>query len=154
MNKKLITYQEFIDGYKVGEFRVLVNEWKAGDFVESDFADKHYKPAHLFWSWTGILLTIPLPVIFLIWFNWIYAIGSFIFGAIVISAARKSDRQFILQNMLENEDFWNYVLLHNGAIIRDKQGNNVGSEFLDRMEKKFFPQKSNTGDPGGDLPNS
>ena len=42
----------------------------------------------------------------------------------------------IMQNMLENEDFWEYVLLHKGAEIQDKDGNAIGSEFLDRMAKK------------------
>jgi len=41
-----------------------------------------------------------------------------------------------LQNMIESEDFWDYVLLHKGAIIQDKEGSEIGSEFLDRMSKK------------------
>jgi len=52
------------------------------------------------------------------------------------SAARKSASQFVLQNMIESEDFWDYVLLHKGAIIQDKEGSEIGSEFLDRMSKK------------------
>lgn len=136
MSKKLINYQQFLEGYKTGEFTVLVDKSKAGDFVMSKFGDKHNKPAHLFWTWLGILLIFPAPIIFWILFGWVYAVGSFILGLTISSAARKSALQFVLQNMIENEDFWDYVLLHKGAIIQDKKGNEIGSEFLDRMPKK------------------
>lgn len=137
MDKKLIDYQRFLEGYKTGELTVLVNNSKAGDFVMSKFGDKHNKPAHLFFIWLGIILIVPLPIIFLVFFGWIHAVGSFILGLMINSAARKSASQFVLQNMMENEDFWDYVLLHKGAIIQDKQGNEITSEFLDRMAKKY-----------------
>ena len=50
MSKKVINYQQFLEGYRTGEFTVLVDKQKAGDFVMSKFADKHNKPAHLFWT--------------------------------------------------------------------------------------------------------
>lgn len=50
MSKKIIGYQQFLEGYKTGEFTVLVDKSKAGDFVVSEFADKHNKLAHLFWT--------------------------------------------------------------------------------------------------------
>lgn len=137
MDKKLIDYQQFLQGYKTGEFAVLVNKSKAGDFVMSKFGDKHNKPAHLFFTWLGIILIVPLPIILLIFYGWIHAVGSFIIGLMINSAARKSASQFVLQNMLETEDFWDYVLLHKGAIIQNKQGDEITSEFLDRMVKKY-----------------
>ena len=141
MSKKFINYQQFLEGYKTGEVTVLVNNSKAGDFVMSKFGDKHNKPAHLFFTWLGIILIVPLPIILLIVYGWIYAVGSFIIGLMINSAARKSASQFVLQNMLENEDFWDYVLLHKGAIIQDKQGNEITSEFLDRMAEKYGEPK-------------
>lgn len=136
MSKKLINYQQFLEGYKAGEVTVLVNKSKAGDFVMSKFGDKHNKPAHLFFTWLGILLIFPSPIVFWILFGWIYALGSFLLGLMINKAARKSASQFVLQNMIEGEDFWDYVLLHKGAIIQDKEGNEIESEFLDRMSKK------------------
>ena len=137
MDKKLIDYQQFLHGYQAGEITVLVNNSKAGDFVMSKFGDKHNKPAHIFFTWLGIIIMIvPLPIILLIFQGWIFAVGSFVLGLMINSAARKSASQFVLQNMIENEDFWDYVLLHKGAIIQDKEGNEIGSEFLDRMSKK------------------
>jgi len=137
MSKKLINYQQFLEGYKTGEITVLVNNSKAGDFVMSKFGDKHNKPAHLFWTWLGILLIFPAPIIFWVQFGWVHALGSFVLGLMLSAAARKSASQFVLQNMIESEDFWDYVLLHKGAIIQDEKGNEIGSEFLDRMSKKY-----------------
>ncbi|OGK38370.1 hypothetical protein A3F03_01455 [Candidatus Roizmanbacteria bacterium RIFCSPHIGHO2_12_FULL_41_11] len=137
MDRKLINYQQFLEGYKTNEFAVLVNKSKAGDFVMSKFGDKYNKPAHLFFTWLGIILIVPLPIILLIFYGWIHAVSSFIIGLMINSAAKKSASQFVLQNMLESEDFWDYVLLHKGAIIQDKQGNEITSEFLDRMAKKY-----------------
>lgn len=111
MNKKLINYQQFLEGYKTGEFTVLLDKSKTGDFVMSKFADKYNKPAHFFWTWLGILLIFPAPIIFWILFGWIHAIGSFVLGVTIRSAAKKSASQFVLQNMLESEDFWRWILL-------------------------------------------
>ena len=136
MNNKFINYQKFLERYKAGEIIVLINNSKAGDFVMSKFGNKHNKPAHLFFTWLGIILTVPLSIILLIFYGWIHAVGSFIIGLTINSSARKSASQFVLQNMLESEDFWDYVLLHKGVIIQDKKENEITSEFLDRMAKK------------------
>jgi hypothetical protein len=136
MNKGLISFQEFVAGYNSHKFTVLVDNSKAGDFVLSQFADKHNKPAHLFFSWLAIALIIPAPIVLWIFYGWIFALGSFILGLAIRSAAKKSAVQFVMRNMLENEDFWEYVLLHKGAEIQDKGGNEIGSEFLNRMVNK------------------
>jgi hypothetical protein len=137
MTEKHNNYQQFLEKYKKGEVVVLVNKSKAGDFVMSEFGDKHNKPAHLFWIWLGILLIFPVSVIFWIIFGWIHALGSIILGLIINSAARKSATQFVLQNMLESEDFWDYVLLHKGAVLQDKNGNEIKSEFLNRTSTRY-----------------
>ena len=128
MEEKIITHQEFVAGYKTGKIIISIDKSKAGDFALSDFADKHNKPAHLFWSWSGIILAIPLSLIF-IFINWRYSIASFILGLIIVSASRKTVGQFVLRNMLENESFFEYVLLHGGAKITDEQGNGIKSSF-------------------------
>lgn len=135
MEEKIITHQQFVDGYKAGEIIASIDRSKAGDFVLSDLADKHNKPAHLFWSWGGIILAIPLPLI-LIFINWRYSVIPFILGLIIISASRKTADQFVLKNMLENESFFEYVLLHGGAKITDGQGNEIKSSFLEKMGEK------------------
>ncbi|MFH1182742.1 MAG: hypothetical protein V1690_00575 [Candidatus Moraniibacteriota bacterium] len=137
MSKKLINYQQFLEGYKTGEVTVSVNKSKAGDFVMSKFGDNYNKPAHIFFTWLGIIMIVPLPIILLIFHSWILALGSFVLGLMINSAARKSASQFVLQNMIENEEFWDYVLFHQGAIIQDKDGNKIESEFLNRMAKKY-----------------
>jgi len=132
--KNSITFDEYVKGYKSGNILIYINENRAGDFVMSEFGDKHNKPAHVFWSWAGIILTTIIPIVFL-FINWKYSVVSFILGLVVASASRKSAVQFCIQNMLESEDFWNYIVLHQGAVMKDKEGNVVNSAFLDRMEK-------------------
>lgn len=136
MEEKIITHQEFVEGYKTGKIIVSIDKSKAGDFVLSDLADKHNKPAHLLGSWGGIILAIPLPII-LIFINWRYSIISFILGLITVSVSRKTAGKFVLRNMLENESFFEYVLLHEGAKITDEQDNETKSSFLEKTSKKF-----------------
>lgn len=136
MNLNKITHQEFVEQYKKGLLNVHINKSMAGDLVLSKFGDKHNKPAHLFWSWTGIILTFVVPIV-LLFVNWIYSILSFIFGLMVIRASRKSAEQFVMQNMIENEEFWNYALLHGGARITDNEGNEIKSNWLEKMEQKY-----------------
>jgi hypothetical protein len=131
-----ITHQEFVEQYKKRLLNIHINKSMASDLVLSKFGDKHNKPAHLFWSWTGIILTFVAPII-LLFVNWIYAILSFAIGLMVISASRKSAEQFVMQNMIEKEEFWNYTLLHGGAKITDINGNDIKSSWLEKMGDKY-----------------
>jgi hypothetical protein len=81
---------------------VYINKNKAGNFVLSNYANKNNKPAHLFWSWSAIILVFIIPII-LIFISWKYSILSIIIGLIINSAVRKSAEQFVLQDMLDIE---------------------------------------------------
>jgi hypothetical protein len=61
---------------------------------------------------------------------------SFIAGLLITGSARKKAGQLVLQNMEEKESFFEYVLLHKGAVIWDENGKEVHSEFLTRMGPK------------------
>jgi len=126
-----MTYQEFVSKHNNGEMELRIDSHKAGDFVLSEFADKHNKPAHHFWTWAGVIITIPLSII-LIFIHWQYAIFSFILGALIISGARKSACQFVKKNMIEDENFWLYVLIHKGAVMEDKKGNRYSPDMVDK----------------------
>lgn len=130
-----LTHKEFVEGYKSGKFSVHINENKAGNFVLSNLANKHNKPAHYFWSWLGIILVFPVPVA-LLFISWTYSISSLIGGLIIIVASRKSAAQFVLQNMIDSEDFFEYVLLHQGAKITNEQGQELKSKFITKMKLK------------------
>ncbi len=123
-----ITYQEFLKKHKRGEVEIFVNKNKAGHFVLSEYASRYNKPAHQFWTWAGIVLVLPLPIV-LLFINWPVAIPVFVFGLMVSSGARKSAIQFVIQNMLDDEKFWHYVLLNKGAILRNKEGKEIPLNF-------------------------
>jgi len=133
-DKKIITFQQFIDGYKRGEFEVHVVKSKAGDFVLSKLGDKYNKPAHYFWTWLGIIMVVPLPIILWIFWGWKFALVSFVLGLIINNASRKTASQFVCQNMLEDEAFCSYVLLHGGATIEDAKGNQISFEMVKQAE--------------------
>lgn len=128
MKEKTITYQEFLEGYKNHILGVYVFKNTAGNFVLSKLADKYNKPAHLFWSWCGTILLIPLPII-LILINWPYSIISFFGGLVIIWASRKSACQFVAENMVKDEIFWAYVLSLKGAEIKDNDGDKYYPKF-------------------------
>jgi hypothetical protein len=134
---KTIDHKTFVELYKRDNIDVWVNKSKAGDFVLSKFANKYNKPAYLFWKWTGRLLVFPLPLIFWIVFGWIHAVGSLVLGLMIESANQRSAEQFVLQNMLEDENFWNWVMLHNGAIIKDKEGNKITSIKAEELARNY-----------------
>jgi predicted glutamine amidotransferase len=39
--------------------------------------------------------------------------------------------------MLEDENFWNWVMLHNGAIIKDKEGNKITSIKAEELARNY-----------------
>lgn len=125
MNKiKLISHDDFVKGYRTGEYSIFINKSKAGDFVMSKVADKHNKPTHVFWTWIGIILTFPLPII-LLFFSWIYSIISFVFGLMIVSSSRKSAEQFVMQNMIDDKNFWEYMLMYKGAKMVNENGEEI-----------------------------
>lgn len=135
-----ITHKVFVDLYNKGEVEVALNMNKAGDFVLSQYSEARYKLAHYFWTWLGILC-IPAGIIFFFIFKWYIALVTIIAGLIVMKATRKSSGKFVLEQMLANEEFWNYVLLHEGATIKDNSGNDLYSEWLKEMDEKFKSAK-------------
>jgi hypothetical protein len=133
---RAISHDQFVQMYRSGELYVKVNGSKAGDLVMSEFGAKPYCLAHSFWTWTSIVMLIPLPIA-LLFVKWYLAVACFLIGAVVYQAARKSAREFVLSNMLERVDFWDYALLHGGAKMYSADDCELSSEFLERMAKKF-----------------
>ena len=116
-----LTHKEFVEKYKSGSLTVLIDDMKAGDFVLSQYASKYNKPAHQFWTWTGLILTFIVPL-GLLAVHWVLSLLCAGIGYAIIKSARKSAQEFVLENMLEDEIFWAYVLIYDGAIIKDKNG--------------------------------
>lgn len=123
-NVIMISHDTFVKGYKTGEYLVYINKNKAGDFLMSKIADKHNRPAHIFWSWVGIIFAFPLPII-LLFIAWIFSVISFILGIMIIISTRKSAEQFVIKNMIDDKNFWEYVLMYKGAKIENNRGETI-----------------------------
>ena len=122
--KKPITHQSFVEGYKAGKYLVYIDKNRAGDFVLSKPADEHNRLAHLFWSWIGLIVTAPLTIV-LFFLSWWYSVVSLIVGLIIVRASRKSAEQFVMQNMLDDKNFWEYVLMYGGAKIKNEKDEEI-----------------------------
>ena len=116
---KTITHQEFVNEYNAGKIQINVDKFKAGDFISSSYANKHKKTVYLLWSWLAIIMIIPLPIIIL-FYHWYYSVILVILGLIIFNVNRKSSGKLVIENMIESNDFWDYILLHGGAKIIDK----------------------------------
>lgn len=120
----MIEHDDFVKGYLSGKYLVYINKSRAGDFVMSKFASKYNKSAHLFWSWVGLIVTVPLSIA-LFFLSWRYSVVSFIVGLIIVRASRKSAEQFVMQNMIDDKNFWEYVLMYKGAKIENEDGEEI-----------------------------
>lgn len=125
------SHAEFLREYRIGKMTVLVNRSRAGDFVLSEFGRPEYKLAHYFWTWLAILCVLG-GLLLWVFYSWKIGVGLLFLGIMLNSSARKSAGQFVLGQMLDNEDFWTYVLLHGGAEIRDAENRRVTSDYLGR----------------------
>jgi len=120
-------HSDFVKRFIDKDIRVYIDSIKSGDLVLSRFANKYNKPAHLFWSWIAIMLVLIAPIVLWLLFSWFWAIISFILGLFVASANMKSSNQFVIENMLEDEIFYDYVMYQKKVKVRilDKDGNLV-----------------------------
>ena len=131
---RYISHREFVSLYEQGQLTVSVDQFKAGDFILSPFSKNHYKYAHYFWNLLGFILLIGgIASIFFI--NWTIALAAIIIGLVIISAVRKSAGTFVMEQMLDDEEFWDYILLHKGAKIHDLSGETVYSQWLKDREE-------------------
>lgn len=119
-----MTHAQFVKAYNEGTIRVAFQQHVANHLVESPLADKYNKPAHYFWICISFGLSFVAPII-LLFVNWLYAIGAFIFGRFIWSATKKSAIGFAARNMLKDERFYNYAIRQPGVSIVDSNGDPI-----------------------------
>lgn len=121
--KMLSSHAEFVSLFKQKKLKVFVDPNKAGDFIDSNQSDPNKRAAHIFWSWSGLLM-IPVGIV-LLFFSLGWGIFLIFFGLVVTVSARNTAAQFVLQNILEDGLFFEYVVWHKGARIEDAEGNTI-----------------------------
>ncbi len=122
----MITHTEFVKTYKAGKISVRFDQHVANHLVESPLADKHNKPAHYFWTYSAFGLSFIIPIV-LLFINWLYSVGSFILGRMIWTATKNSAADFAINNMLDDEKFYEYTIKQPGVTIVDKEGNQSSS---------------------------
>ena len=122
MEEKTITHQQFIEGYKSGRFRILIDKKRVGDFVKTG----RKKPISLFWLRISLLVGITSPIILPLFTKSYYGLIGMIIGFtgfMLANHSRESAGDFVLKNMLTDESFFRHILANNGAVIADNEGN-------------------------------
>lgn len=114
--KNKMTHPEFVKEHDQGKISIKIDKTQVGNFLASEFAKKEYRSAYKFWGYIAMLMTIGGFLSFFM-INWIYALIILVSGIVIIFSNQRSSEQLVTKNMLEDEDFWNYILLHGGAEI-------------------------------------
>lgn len=117
---KELTHKEFSKLHKEGKIEVGVRKYESIKLALSPLASKYNKPAVRFWFYLAGLLFIILPIPLWIFKGFFYGLGSFVLGMMVYRANKESTAQFVINNMLEDEKFYNFVMSHKDLVIINK----------------------------------
>ena len=115
-----MTYDEFVKAYKSGRITVAVNRSLALRSMESPYVAKRYKVAHHFWTWVWFL-SIPTGIILWIFIKWWIGLAVIVVGFLLPRAIKQTDMEFVLEQALEDEVFYDYAIkagllkIHNSA---------------------------------------
>ncbi len=109
MKRAGITHSEFVEGYKSGKLQAHVDRSLALRLMDTTAVAKRYRAAHMFWSWIW-LLSFPAAVVLFVWVKWWAGLLALLFVSILFKAVRESACQNVLEQALEDEDFYRYAV--------------------------------------------
>lgn len=133
---KTISHTEFVHQYRSGNLTVVLDKKRAGDFVGvlrkrtiyKIMISNWNKQEYYFLKWLGRLLIYVLPIV-LLFVDWLYSIVSFVIGLRIAWAAKRIAEESVIDNMVDDEEFWIYAIQHRLAEIQDSDGNKY---YLDK----------------------
>jgi hypothetical protein len=116
-------HNEFVKAYKSGQITVAVNRRLALRSMRSPYVAKRYKAAHLFWTWVWFL-SIPAGITLMILVKWWIGLAVLVVGFFLPRAIRESSTDFVLEQALEDEGFYDFAI--NAGLLKI---NNRDGEF-------------------------
>ena len=119
MEKTIIPFEEFVDGYKAGKFSMRVNPAAISSLVRSPQMNKSRRLAYKLYLYIAIGLFCSSA--YLIFLHWFYAVIAIFAGMIILSANKKSAIDFITERVIENEEFFHFCF-SNTLVIAAKDG--------------------------------
>jgi len=102
-------YDEFVRAYKSGQITVAVNRHLALRAMSSPYVAKRYKAAHLFWTWIWFL-SIPAGITIIILVKWWIGLIVLVLGFFLPRAIKESSTEFVLEQALEDEEFYHFAI--------------------------------------------
>jgi hypothetical protein len=114
-----ITHQEFKEGYKSGKFSISAPNKEKLDTLLSSSSEEAQKYVNIFWSFLHFLVPI-IPISFVKKY-FTYGLNNY--------------DNFILRKMLNDENFFQLILLRQEVKIFDREGNNY---VINESEKKLL----------------
>ena len=80
---------------------------------------KRYRAAHLFWSWVWFL-SVPAAIACMIWVRWWIGLIVLIIGFALPKAIKQSAAQFVIEQALDDEQFYNLAIESKVLMISER----------------------------------
>lgn len=130
---KNITHLTFKKEYNSNLLLIYINRKYINEFVTSQIANQNNKRAYIFYKRLSWVIIVLMPIILFLKGLGLVSLSPILVGWFILSANDKSGKEFLIDNMLDDEKFWNYITLNKGAYVVDKVGNYYLSDFLIKM---------------------
>lgn len=141
MQKTIVTFDNFVEGYKLRKIEIVVNPKTISVPMSSPQMNTSRRLAYKLEYYTGLISFLSIfPLAFV---SWVYALAAFLWGIVIFSAEKKSAISFVAERMLENEKFFHFCLSNhlaglkkNGHALLYKDGKVLDSGLFDEPEKE------------------
>ena len=103
-----MTHAEFVQSYRNGQAAAHVDRSLALQVMDTNLPAKRFQTAHLLWTWAWFL-SFPVAIVLMIWVRWWVGLVVFVVGLMMPRAIKASAASFILEQALEDKEFYDAV---------------------------------------------
>jgi len=141
MQKTIVTFDNFVEGYKLGKIGIVVNPRTISALMSSPQMNTSRRRAYKLYFY--IMVISFYSIFFLVFISWVYALAAFLWAIVIFSANKKSAISFTAERMLENEEFFHFCLSNklaclekNGHALLYKDGTVLDYGLFDEPENE------------------
>jgi len=103
-----LPHDEFVKAYRNGYAIVKVNIINSQTLLRTRWMPARYRAAYYFWTF-GWFFSLPIAIACFIWIKWWAGLAVLLFGIGLPRAIRQSAVNFVIEQALENSEFYNIV---------------------------------------------
>ena len=115
-----MTHAEFVEGCQSKRVDAHVNKLLALKLMDTALMPKRYRVAYLFWTWIWFV-SVPAAIACFIWTRWWIGVIVLFVGWALPEAIRRSACEFVLEQALEDEGFYNAAVKVGALTLTLKQ---------------------------------